>query len=761
MLRRAAFILSLLLLAAYVYAPLWEAGPIGSDLTTLLDVGPVAWPAERGDGAFTPLDLYHVDGVDERPLAACLLAGASRLLTVGGRLTGAEVDVLRMIQFALLLIGAWGLARFVRRALLPWFGADGASTAGYASSLVLALHPLAVSVVARPASVGDLVGLVLATWAGTAFLRGRQDREHGLVVLACVLTIVCGLLTEIAYFLALTLALVELSSARRYRPFHVRLRTAGTTLAVFGGAAAVELGVRVAVGAPVSVPGLVGVWLEGGAGSSLGEGLAVAVEKLGILIMPVHPFGGLGALAFVVAGVALLLSLEPALVAARSAPRQWSWLLGTWCAAIALVELSTTTLRVPPETLAGVETLFPAVIVMAVGLGVSATALSGTRRTVVPLVAGVCYAILAHGAAQPYQPAASALAELRSDLDRAREQHGRDAHFLVLNPPESVDGLEAVGDVLPLLLDPALTGEPETPTVEGLSDEAFFLLCRQPELTELRRGRLVLLYDGTLLGDVTRMHEDEELRPAASGTRRSVRLPAPGPRPGNYVWRADPSTPLLENFDPLHYAAVRITVEPGTSIAAPPVVVWRSTALIAQCPGVWLAGGDGPVAYHDLSRSLAWLVGEAIRRVRVEGELVSGLVSGEILEQPPVLAVTRRRDAEDWRFEVMEEELPRTASGPGAGPGFVVGASGDAVRRSGGEEGGVPDSGWQLSLLDLATYAHCELPAAWGGQAELVVPGAAAWQERVLRAGGGPIAWSLDLRLGESTLARASGRLEN
>jgi hypothetical protein len=474
--------------------------------------------------------------------------------------------------------------------------------------------------------------------------------------------------------------------------------------------------------------------------------------------MPVHPFGGLGAFAFVVAGVALLLSLEPALVAARSAPRQWGWLLGTWCAAIVLVELSTTTSRVPPETFAGVETLFPAVIVMAVGLGVSATALSGTRRSVVPLVAGLCYAILAHGAAEPYEPAAAALAELRSDLDDARELHGRDAHFLVLGAPVRVAGLEAVGDALPWLLDPALTGEPEIPIVEGLSVESFFLLCRQPELTEMRRGRLVLLYDEALLGEVNRVNGGGEVQvqPSTATTpgssqgvdpwvpvrRSSIRLPSPGQRPGNYVWRADPSTPLLEGFDPLFYAAVRITAQPGTSTAEEPVVVWRSTALNAQRSGVWLAGTDGPVAYHDLSRSLAWLVGEATRRVRVEGELVARLVSGEILERPPALAIRRRRDADDWRFKIEEAGLPRLLAGPEAGD----------------DEVGLT---WSLSLLDLATYAHAELPAVREGQAELVVPGAAAWHEHVLGGGGGPIAWTLDLRYGEASLAQASGRLEN
>ena len=40
--RRVAFLLTLFVLAGYAYQPLWGAGPIGSDLLTLLDAGEVA-----------------------------------------------------------------------------------------------------------------------------------------------------------------------------------------------------------------------------------------------------------------------------------------------------------------------------------------------------------------------------------------------------------------------------------------------------------------------------------------------------------------------------------------------------------------------------------------------------------------------------------------------------------------------------------------------------------------------------------------------
>jgi hypothetical protein len=728
MLRRAAFVLGLLFLAAYAYSPLWGAGPLGADLVTLLDVGPVAWPGARGDGSFGLADLYGVHGLGERPLATLVLAFASRLLTVDGRWTGAEIVFLRLANLGLLLLAAWGLARFVRRALLPWTGTEGARFAGYASSLLLALHPLAVSVVARPASAGDLLGLAVAAGAAVAFLQGRQERRHALVVVAVLATIACGLLSELAYFLALVVALVELVSARRSRPLPVRLRTAGTTLAVFGGAASVELALRVLAGVPVSVPGLVGVWLSGEGAPTIGATLAVAVEKLGILILPVHPFGGLGPPGFVLAGAGLLVGLEPALVAARSAPRLWGWLLATWGASIALVELSTSAARVPPETLAGAEALFPAVIVMAVGLGISSAALSGLRRVLSPLFAGACYAVLAHAAALPFVPAGGALAELRQDLGRARELHGRDAALFVVDPPELVAGLDVLGGALPRLCDPALTGEPERPLVRGLSSGAFAALCREPEIDALRAGRLVVVYPPELLGDASELAADAEPPPG----RRSARLPPPGPKEGPVLWRREPSSPLFQ-LDPLRFAAARVTAQPGVATAEPPQVFWRAAALNGVRAGAWLAGADGPVALCELDRSFAWLVGREVRRVWVEGDLAGALVSCEMLAEPPAVeGLERRRDGPDWRVVLAAGRLPEPLAG--------------------GAE-------WRLGLLDLATYAWTEIEAVREAPGVLLVPDAATWEDARLRAGGGPIAWSLDLRAGDTTIARASGRI--
>jgi hypothetical protein len=227
MLPRAAFCLALVVLTALAYAPLFDTGFLGADLATLVDVARIAWP---GEGGLELADLFRVRGLEDAPLSALVLSLACRVLTDAGRWVGAEAFVLRLLNLALLFGSAWGLTRFVRRALLPWTGTDGARSGGYASALILALHPLCVSVVAAPAGIGDLLGLGLAVAAAATFLTGRQERRHGLVVTGVLCALLCGLASEIAYFLALVVALSEFTSARRHRPRAVRLRTAGKQL---------------------------------------------------------------------------------------------------------------------------------------------------------------------------------------------------------------------------------------------------------------------------------------------------------------------------------------------------------------------------------------------------------------------------------------------------------------------------------------------------------------------------------------------------
>jgi hypothetical protein len=373
---------------------------------------------------------------------------------------------------------------------------------------------------------------------------------------------------------------------------------------------------------------------------------------------------------------------------------------------------------------------------MAVGLGIASTALSGARRWVVPALVGAGYAVLAHAAAQPFRPASAALGELRADLDRARERHGRLATLFVVDPPGRVAGLDVLGGSLDLLLHPSFTGEPERVTVRGLSLEALLACVRQPEFEALRGGEpLVLVFSADELqglrgGDA----------PEVPAGRTSVRIAPPRARPEAPVWRAEPRSPLLE-LDPLHHLAVRATARVGAlpdALAEAPIVAWRARgelAPFAALDGVWIAGQDGPRAFFDVGRSLAWISGDEIARVSFEGALAEP-VSAEVLARAPVLeAVQRSRDGADWLFEVDPDEPPRPLTGDGT---------------------------WRLELLDLASLESRTLeaePELAGGGRSLRVRDAAAWEDRVLERGDGPIAWSLVFAVGPTALARADGRI--
>jgi hypothetical protein len=144
--------------------------------------------------------------------------------------------------------------------------------------------------------------------------------------------------------------------------------------------------------------------------------------------------------------------------------------------------------------------------------------------------------------------------------------------------------------------------------------------------------------------------------------------------------------------------------------------------------GAWIAGRDGPVAIFDLTRSLEWLAGKRIARIWFERSL-SKLVSAEILADVPPLAHSAPPEARSdaWTFEPWSEaELPRALHG---------------------------ETRWVVGVLDLGRYRYAEFVAAEIAPV-LRFPGAAEWE----RSAAGPLVWSLEYRVGDTALARASGR---
>ena len=110
-----------------------------------------------------------------------------------------------------------------------------------------------------------------------------------------------------------------------------------------------------------------------------------------------------------IAGIIAAVAVQPALVAARSAPRLWTWLIVAWFVSITFSDLPQALVRVHPEDLTHAQALFPAAAVMSVGLAVASTALSGVRRHVLPLTVALGLAILAHANALPWAAASASV----------------------------------------------------------------------------------------------------------------------------------------------------------------------------------------------------------------------------------------------------------------------------------------------------------------------------------------------------------------
>lgn len=729
--KRALLLAALLVFVALAYAPLARAGFVGQDLPLLVHASRIAWP-NTGDISLESSAVWPSLATSEiPPLAAASLALSSRLWSQAGVWGESAAVWLRFENLLLLLLAGWMIGRTVQRALVPWYGSEVARSASWASAMILASHPLCVAAVASPAARGDLLALAFGALSSALFMRARQDRSAARLLAASLCALLAGLSSDLALFLPFVLAVLEFASARRHRSAGSRLRTAATTFVVFAALVSVDMLLASGLGvvrAPVRLfDSLTALASPDRAFAVIGN----AVEKLGVLMLPVPP-GIDRAVGYSIAGALALLALQPALVAARSAPKLWGWILFAWTAAIGLALLSDSEVRVQPAELANAHVLFPAAVVMAAGFAVTSTAVSGMRRTLLPLVLGAGYAILAHAAAEAWPRAAHTLDELADDIARAQELHGRGAHVFVIDPPGRVAGLEVIGDALPLLADRSVArrggverferadGEA---SVSGLSRAAFFALAREPEFEELCRSGVVLLLEP---GDVLPAGDDASRRP-------SLALEPSQDSHGPELWRGEGSSPVLD-LDPRRQLALRVTALPDASTAEPPRMAWRSRSKVFEngaVDGVWVAGEDGPVALFDLNRSLAWIAGKRIARIWFERSL-SRIVSAEVLSDVPALAsygVPQVR-GDVWVFVPPAGALPTPRHG---------------------------EARWVVGLLDLGRYRYAEFSAS-ATVPEISFTGVPAWERAILRSAGGPIVWSLEYRVGDTTLSRTSGR---
>ena len=705
--RAAAFALLLLAVAALAYAPLFGSQYAAPDVPYLVRASTAAG---RG-AALAETALLGADG----PLARLSLRISAALWTDGGRWTAASARWIR-VENVLLLLGAAAFGRLVvRRALAPWTGRDGARASAGAFALLLACHPACVPAVARAGARGDLLALALGALAAFLFLRGREEKRFQETVAAALLVALAMHASAIGILLPPFLAVLELFSTRRQRPLGVRLRTSATTLVVLSACAGLET---------LTAPAFGGASQLRSALSELAGAfdLEALSHGLGALALPVtaSPQSSPASRATLnlLAGALLLAAFQPALVAARSAPRLWGWLAMVATAAVLLALIVGTSIgaRTAPPDERSID-LMPAAAVAAGILAVASTALSGVRRILIPASLAAGFTLLAQIAAAPEERAGASLEEIQADLAAARAEHGGAAAYLFVDPPELAARPGDTG--LELLLDPSVcpgAARQDTTVVRGITREGLYALGREPEFHDLRRTKLVLL----------------RARPTPGSPRLATTIPPPAPS-SEVAWRPGELRSELLDVDPFEKLALRALTLPTVSTAEAPRMGWRSgESETFSAAGVWLSGAEGPVAFVDLSRCDAWLYGARPQRAWLEPP-VEPIRPPELASDSPAVlarnggALEPAAREDTWSFAVDPERLPRPLHG---------------------------DARFVLALLELESLRYLELdprPPLDGESVVFAVPDTVGNRNSTW-------AWSLELRCGEACIARARGR---
>lgn len=711
---------------------------------------------------------WSADGA-VRPLAALVVRATTgaeaRSTAAAGARPPATSLLLRVTAFVLLLAAAAAGGFALNRALQPWIGGDTARAAGFASALFVSVHPFATAALARPRAIGDLVALACGATAAWMFLRGRQQREKAALLASLVLTAAAGFASPIAVVVPFVLAALELSSTRRMRTVPERARTAFTTLIVYLAAVLLEGLVAGLAGVP-GRGGLHGAWPDLPAPRELGACVANVVERLGILFLPVAGRGDGTAWPHYLLSVSIVLvALVPLLRGARAAPRLWGWIAAVWFAGTCVALVPRASVRVSPADFTHADLLLVAGWFACGGLAVAATAQLGTRRILLPALMALGFAWLGARAAGGFLEAGSAVDRVTAGVADARARIGPEGEVAVVDAPRRAGGLE-----LGLDADGALERGPSSPVVRHVASAALPVWARTEEFRAARARGLALVESAS--PDV----------PAAQATFRANVIPPGVGDPPPFEWRAEVRSPLFErDLDPTRTRFARISTVPGASVAEAPRLAWR-TGGGADEPaggwpsivGVWLAGRGAPEAVFDLSARPEWWRAASVRRVWVGGGLTQ--VDAARLLAEVSLGVRNddpRTVGDDFAFQARFREEDQTLRG---------------------------EARYVLELLDLDTleFARTTSVSTSTGlgidsdgaavtSTELTFPGAAGFvaAARARRASGqafashrvdvparadvpagidGPVrvdalVWSLERRVGEVALSRASGRI--
>ncbi len=753
----------------YAHKPLLGAGFLGSDTAVLEDVGQ-AFGSERDGGA-----AWSVAALDHRPAAALSLALSRSLHATDNVYTPGDAGRLRLEGLLLLVMAAFGVRIAVIRALRPWTGEDHARAAGAASGAFLMLQPLIVPVVGHLTSRGDVVALAASAWSVALLLKGRQDRRAVAIALAFVLATVAAASSPAALALVPLGFGLEFIAARRHRPLSQKLRTGIQVALGYAAALALESAVRLGLATGKDVLPGGGVSVDPGAllaGTETGfaHAFALAAEKTGVVVLPVNTTG-LGMLGYVLAVAALLLALHPGFVAARAAPRLWGRVLAGWAIALLVLLAIGVTERAEPARLADAPGTLTLAVCMAVGLGVSSTALSGARRTFLPALTGLAYAVLTAGSGATIQEAAAETGAVQEAILDARahfENDGREvSQIWVLDPPRTVAGVETLRPRHDASLGsaPFLPKSSKPIRVRGVRSASFWVLVTDPDFHAVREAGLVLLLppevkedpsDGPLLvtvrGDDTAPTDRpgrRRARIARDVTRRGLYLERnsaaavdPGaPRHGPSVhpglgWVGEGTSPPGVHIDPMALSVIVATLSGATAdqvdTEEPPLVRFRGSSDLevdGTDRGVWLMGENGPEAVFSLATSPSWLLAGPLRSLWFLGDLQFA-ASTRLQAGPPSLpeSVQPRlvNEGEDWSFDVT-------------GSPTVRGVSRDAKEA------------WVLWVVDRASGEGLQITPALTDSGRLNVPGGGVFHEA-------PVDWILDRTIGGVTVGRARGR---
>ena len=654
-------------LAGVALAPLWRAGLLGADL--------VLYPADGG-----------------RVSALSALGNASLELTrslfgTPGLHADRAVRALRAENALYLFLACLVFSALLRRTLRAWLGDEVGFAAQRAAVVLLPLHPWCVLAVASASARGELLGLFFGSVAAFAFLRARQQAEQRWLIASLALALGAGWASAGSWLLAPLCAILEWIVARRHRSALARARTTFTTLAGF----ALVL--------------VLPQWLAGGGVSlrALDEEVwADWLSGLGRVLVPVPPFEadfGRAALA----GAALLVVLQPALVAARSAPRTWGRFALAWSLLmfVCLLPAPLGAARGPAD-LAGLRWMCAPALCLGVACAAAATAHSGWKRASFPWVLAVSLLALDQPLVRVWPAATRRLEGLVALLEGLGRETARPAEIVLLSPPREERGL---------VLLPAADAARWLTRAAGLGRE--IVLADSLELT-------------AWAGSASFPAEVCVVQPSGSGeapfladvlpATRDVRRRASADAPQN--WREGPGSHQVLDIDPQWLRCVRVRLRSGAPHSGRPRLAWNSNEglQLASAEGVWLEGADGPVALFDLARDPRWLLCGRVRSITLEG--------GE----------------SDPAYEVLPA-LPEPA------------LSGEFSERSGHwsarlSASAPPGTRWQLALFDPRTRESTRLEAR--GELEFEAP--PAWIGRAR------LEWSLEALLGESCVARLSGR---